>query len=91
MKTYHILDKYESNVNSELEHYTFEELKNFFKPQDDFSELLEEWEKITDLEELESYLKLEADGMEVDYIIQEDEVESLEAMNRANEFFKNAK
>lgn len=88
MKTYHVIDKYERNVNSELKHYTFEQLKDFFQPdKKELPELYNKWLKINDLSDLEKYLEFEADGMEVNYIIEEDEIENIEAMNRANEFF----
>lgn len=69
---YRIIDKYERNV--ELKEYTFEQLKDFFKPGEDaandFPELLEKWESIEDLFDLNEFLAFEADGMEVHYSIE---------------------
>lgn len=71
---YRIIDKYERNVHEELKEYTFEQLKDFFKPGEDaandFPELLEKWESIEDLFDLNEFLAFEADGMEVHYSIE---------------------
>lgn len=89
MKTYHIIDKREKNVRSELKHYTFEELKDFFEPdKNEFPEFHKEWEEISDLWDLEQYLKEEADGMEQPYSFEEDEVENIDSMERANNYYK---
>lgn len=71
MKKYHIIDTSSRDVHSELKEYTFEELKNYFKPNEEFAEHLEKWEEIEDLFDLEEYLRFEADGMRVNYIIEE--------------------
>ena len=40
---YNLIDLTERNAAAELKKYTFEELKNFFEPNED--ELPEEWDK----------------------------------------------
>lgn len=71
---YRIIDKYERNVHEELKEYTFEQAKDFFKPSDesaaDSPELLEKWESVEDLFDLNEFLAFEADGMEVRYRIE---------------------
>lgn len=71
---YRIIDKYERNVREELKEYTFEQAKDFFKPSDesaaDSPELLEKWESVEDLFDLNEFLAFEADGMEVRYRIE---------------------
>lgn len=65
------------NVHKEyLGTYTFEELKNYFKPQnddgfDDFEVWLEKWENIEDAYDLMAFLEAEADGMAVNYSFEE--------------------
>lgn len=71
---YRIIDKYERNVREELKEYTFEQAKDFFKPSDesaaDSPELLEKWESVEDLFDLNEFLAFEAGGMEVRYRIE---------------------
>lgn len=71
---YRIIDKYERNVHEELKEYTFEQLKDFFKPGEevvnDFPELLERWNAVEDLIDLNEFLAFEADGMEIRYRIE---------------------
>lgn len=38
---YHMIDKRERNVYSELKEYTLEELKNYFKPDEEFYDAIE--------------------------------------------------
>lgn len=70
----HIIDLDQRNVREELKEYTFEQAKDFFKPSDesaaDSPELLEKWESIEDLFDLNEFLAFEADGMEVRYRIE---------------------
>ncbi len=77
MKTYHIIDTEARNARAELKNYTFEELKNYFKPpaDEELAEDMEKWEKIKDLIDLEEYLRWEAQGMHVRFIIEEEETE----------------
>lgn len=64
---YNIIDKRDL-AGTGREVYTFEEAKNFFKPdQEELPEYFEKWKEITNLDELNDYLAWEADGMEVDY------------------------
>ena len=75
MKTYHIIDTRHRDVRGELKHYTFEQIKEYFKPnKDDFPQLYTKWEKTLDIYDLKEYLDYEADGMEQPYIFEEDEV-----------------
>lgn len=68
MKKYYIIDKRERNAEAEAKAYTFEELKNYFQPPEDFSqELIEEWENIEDLDDLREFLEHEANGMAQPY------------------------
>ncbi len=65
---YHIIDLSARNAREELREYTFEELKNFFEP--DKEELPEDWKawaQVQDLFDLEEFLEVEADGMEVHF------------------------
>ena len=90
MKTYHIIDSRNRDAQSELKHYTFEQLKDYFKPdegEDDF----EEWKGIEDLYDLEEYLKNQAEGTEQPYEFEEDDVENIESMEQANSFYKTAR
>lgn len=100
MKTYHIIDKRQRDTNAELIHYTFNELKDYFKPdisnyeeeEDIFNEMLASWEKIEDLFDLEDYLQKECGiGEAVPYTFEEDEIEDEEARQRANRFFETAR
>ena len=100
MKTYHIIDKRQRDVNTELIHYTFNELKDYFKPdisnyeeeEDIFNEMLANWEKIEDLLDLEDYLQKECGiGETVPYTFEEDETEDEEVRQRANSFFETAR
>ncbi len=69
---YRIIDLYQRNVPEE--EYTFEQVKDYFKPDDelahDFPELLQKWEAIEDLFDLNDFLAFEADGMEVHYSVE---------------------
>lgn len=77
MKKYHIIEKDNRNAHEELKSYTFEELKKFFEPSEELKaddlELAEKWDEVKDVEDLREYLKFEADGMRVEYIIEEEE------------------
>lgn len=65
---YYIIDKRDRNAESEVEAYTFEELKACFQPPEDFpEELIEEWEEVAGLYDLKEFLKHEAGGMEQPY------------------------
>lgn len=60
---YYIIDRRDRNAEAEARAYTFEELKTFFQPPEDFpEELIEEWENVADLYDLKEYLKHEAGG-----------------------------
>ena len=90
MKTYHIIDSRNRDTKSELKRYTFEQLKDYFKPdecEDDF----EEWKGVEDLYDLYEFLKNQAEGMDQPYEFEEDEVEDIESMERANSFYKTAR
>lgn len=100
MKTYHIIDKRQRDTNTELIHYTFNELKDYFKPdisnyEEDtniFNELLTNWEKVENLHDLQDYLQEECGiGEAVPYTFEEDEIEDEEARQRANGFFEIAR
>lgn len=95
VKTYHIIDKRGNDSRSELKHYTFDELKAQFEPSEDekqdFPEVFEKWKKIQDLFDLEEFLEDQADGMEQPYTFEVDEVEDIDAMKRANNFYAVAK
>lgn len=69
---YRIIDLYQRNVPEE--EYTFEQVKDYFKPDDElahnFPELLQKWEAIEDLFDLNDFLAFEADGMEVHYSVE---------------------
>lgn len=71
---YRIIDLDQRNVHEELKEYTFEQLKDFFKPGEDaandFPELLERWNAVEDLMDLNEFLAFEADGMEAHYSIE---------------------
>ncbi|MBQ8488858.1 MAG: hypothetical protein IJ535_03650 [Pseudobutyrivibrio sp.] len=58
MKKYYIYDKDERNYQQ----YTFEQVKEFFNIEDD---------TIKDIDDVEEYLKKEADGMAVPWTIEE--------------------
>ena len=68
---FHMIDKRERDVYSELKEYTLEELKNYFKPDEELWDDIEKWEDINDIDDLTEYLKWEAEGMEVPYIFEE--------------------
>lgn len=99
LKTYHIIDKRERS-NNELIHYTFEEVKQYFKPSVEqydtediaaFEEAYAKWYEVKDVDDLRDYLQQDYGlGTEVPYIIEEDEIEDEEARQRANDFFRNA-
>jgi hypothetical protein len=90
MKTYHIIDKYAlDNAIGELLHYTFEEVKNGFEPDvEEFPEEHKKWSETENIDDLREYLKYFYEGDEVPYSFEEDEVDSYEAMKRANEYFR---
>ena len=95
MKTYHIINKSDRDARCELKHYSFDELKAQFEPSEDekqdFPEVFEKWQKIKDLSDLEEFLEEQADGMEQPYTFEVDEVEDIDAMKRANNFYAVAK
>ena len=69
---YNLIDLTERNAAAELKKYTFEELKNFFEPNEE--ELPDEWDKwsqIDDLYDLKEYLAFLAQGMAVHYEFEE--------------------
>lgn len=69
---YNLIDLTERNASAELKKYTFEELKNFFEPNEE--ELPDEWDKwsqIDDLYDLKEYLSFLAQGMAVHYEFEE--------------------
>ncbi len=91
MKMYTVIDKDERNAVLELMLYTFEELKEGFKPEydPDYSKEsyladLAEWEEISDISDLEHYLN---DREMNHYEFKTEEVESLEAAKRRNEWW----
>lgn len=71
---YRIIDLDQRDAHEELRQYTFEQLKDFFKPGEevvnDFPELLERWNAVEDLIDLNEFLTFEADGMEIRYRIE---------------------
>lgn len=69
---YHIIEKHNRNAREELKSYSFDELKDFFEPNKEFEESHSEWEEIEDLFDLREFLEHEADGMEVEYTIEEE-------------------
>lgn len=69
---YHIIEKHNRNAREELKLYSFDELKDFFEPNEEFEESHSEWEEIEDLFDLREFLEHEADGMEVEYTIEEE-------------------
>lgn len=69
---YHIIEKHNRNAREELKLYSFDELKDFFEPNEELDESHSEWEEIEDLFDLREFLEHEADGMEVEYIIEEE-------------------
>lgn len=69
---YHIIEKHNRNAREELKSYSFDELKDFFEPNEEFEESHSEWEEIEDLFDLREFLEHEADGMEVEYTIEEE-------------------
>lgn len=68
---YHIINKNDRNVYRELKEYTFEELKNHFKPNEELDDCIEKWENINDMFDLIWYLEWEAYGDEVEYMFEE--------------------
>lgn len=100
MRTYRIIDRRQRDVNTELIHYTFNELKDYFKPdisnyeedEDIFNEMLASWEKIENLLDLQDYLQKECGiGEEFPYTFEEDEIEDEDERQRANRFFEVAR
>lgn len=104
MKTYHMIDKMDAHsadsAREELVHYTFEELKDFFKPDADnyygemeaYNEKLESWEKIKNLCDLEDFLIEDyGAGEPIPYEFEEDEIEDEDARQRANRYFRTAR
>lgn len=69
---YHIIEKHNRNAREELKSYSFDELKDFFEPNEEFEESHSKWEEIEDLFDLREFLEHEADGMEVEYTIEEE-------------------
>ena len=69
---YHIIEKHNRTAREELKSYSFDELKDFFEPNEEFEESHSEWEEIEDLFDLREFLEHEADGMEVEYTIEEE-------------------
>ena len=69
---YHIIEKHNRNAREELKSYSFDELKDFFEPNEEFEESHSEWEEIEDLFDLREFLEHEADGMEAEYTIEEE-------------------
>lgn len=69
---YNMIDKRDRNAREELKEYTFQELKGYFKPEYDpdysgYSDILNRWEQVRDIEDLLEYLNEEADGMDQPY------------------------
>lgn len=97
MKTYHMIDTRDRDFIAELKHYTFEQLKAYFDPDEFVNDLddgeiyRKKWEAIKNLYDLEEYLKWEYGGDAVPFKFREDEVESLEEMERANRYFARVK
>ena len=72
MKRYHLIDKRKRDAHSELVEYSLDDLKNYFEPEKtEFPELWEAWTEVEDIDDLESYLAKEYDGMEVPYNFKE--------------------
>ena len=87
MKAYTIIDKNERNAQSECVLYTFKELKELFKPEEEETVTnWEEWEKLQDVDDLQAYLIKSYDGMACPYSFGTVEVESLEQLRRMNEY-----
>lgn len=87
MKAYTIIDKSERNAQSECVLHTFKELKELFKPEEDEAITnREEWGKLQDVDDLQAYLIKSYDGMACPYSFEAVEVESLEQLQRMNEY-----
>lgn len=87
MKVYTIIDKNERNAQSECVLYTFKELKEFFKPEEEEAVInWEEWERLQDIDDLQAYLIKSYDGMACPYSFEAVEVESLEQLQRMNKY-----
>ena len=87
MKAYTIIDKNERNAQSECVLYTFKELKEFFKPDEEEAVTnWEEWGKLQDVDDLQAYLIKSYDGMACPYSFEAVEVENLEQLQRMNEY-----
>jgi len=87
MKAYTITDKNERNAQSESVLHTFKELKELFKPEEDAPAVnWEEWEKLQDADDLQDYLIKSYEGMACPYSFETVEVESLEQLQRMNEY-----
>ena len=69
---YHIIEKHNRNAREVLQSYSFDELKDFFEPNEEFEESHSEWEEIEDLFDLREFREHEADGMEGEYTIEEE-------------------
>lgn len=52
---------------------TFEEVKAWFEPNAEFEEEHDRWAEIQDIDDMRDYLIWEAQGMRVEYIIEEEE------------------
>ena len=93
MKAYRIIDKRERNAKRELKLHTFEQLKESFKPGEDFAEdcpeLAAKFEDILDILDLEDWLEEQAAGMVQPFEFEEVEVENADEIRRANEALKN--
>lgn len=87
MKAYTIIDKNERNAQSECVLHTFKELKELFKPEEEETAInREEWEKLQNIDDLQAYLIKSYDGMACPYSFDTAEVESLEQLQRMNEY-----
>lgn len=88
---YRIINKQDRDATSELKYYTFEQLKAYFEPdKNEQPKEWQDWERITDVYDLEQFLEAQAAGMEQPYEFEKDEVESIKAMDRANKFYNSA-
>lgn len=92
MKTYHIINTSDRSTRSELIHYSFEQVKNYFRPdKEEFPEEWEQWNAISDIADLEEFLNDITAGEEQPYQFEEDEVDSMEDMEKANRFLRSYK
>lgn len=63
---YNIIDKYERNAYNELKEYTFEEVKVYFEPPTELTELHEAWAAVSDVEELREHLEVHYEIIEAE-------------------------